>query len=296
MEKINGVDPVRMADVLKRKSLLEEFSRLEEPDDSDVATFAAAMGVSSNRFRTIHKAWELRPHAEAISGAAIKQDRQPKIDEQALAILCKTVEEMGVDHSGLAIAREVEKRCRSAGISSPSRTAVHYRLMKFRSGTGFNSGAGYSVFQCRFQLPVTTTDGIRSPWLTAAIDLASGQILHAEVTIGVPAALDGPVRTLLKDFDPKTSSVDVYVPTKKVPTLPSDLRLLVKPAGNARSGSVLLGSRIGGLNVLHRDYPGADDKLARRIHGRMNTALSPAQAKAIISRAVQQHNDKPPTG
>lgn len=291
MGKIDGIDPVRMADVLKRKALLEEFSRLKDPKEGDLATFAAAMGVSCNRFRTIHKAWLLRPDAEAISGATIKQDRQSKIEGEALAILGRTVEDMGVGHSGLAIAREVETRCRRAGVAPPSRTAVHYRLMKYRSDAGFGSDEGYSVFQCRLQLPVSTPEGIRSPWLTGAIDLATGRILHETVTIGEAADLAGTVRAVHAHNISSTDGAEIYVATKKLPTLPSELRPLVTPAGKARSGSVLLGSRIGGLTVLHRDYPGGDEKLARRVRGRMNSALSPAQAKAIIGDAVLRHND-----
>lgn len=294
-EKVNfymeKIEPTRLAAIKKRARILAKYCEIASPTESDTAEHAAKIGVSPHRFYIMAKAWKLRPQIEQIGGASIKADRVPKIPREVLTILGDVMRDLGPSASLSKIDALVRKRCAAKSIEAPSPTAIHYRVMKLRSAQELPQDlVGHVIFQCRPQIPVRVDGKIRSPWLTGAIRLPSKRIVHPIVTIGEPEDVIAIIERLRGRLEEDIKGRNIFVGTTAFHALPTIVKKKVKPAGKALTASVLLGRRLDNLTILHRAHPDMDAKLARRVVGKLNTALDPDEAKELILNAVASHN------
>lgn len=288
---MDKIEPIRLAAIKKRARVLAAYCEIASPTESDTAEHAAEIGVSPHRFYIMAKAWKLRPQVEQIGGASIKADRVPKIPGEVLTILGDIMRDLGPSASLSKIDALVRKRCATKSIEAPSPAAIHYRVMKLRSAQDLPRDlVGHVVFQCRPQIPVRVSGKILSPWLTGAIRLPSKRIVHPVVTIGEPEDVTATIERLFGEFEGNIEGRNIFVGTTAFHALPTNVKKKVKPAGKALTASVLLGRRLDNLTILHRAHPDMDAKLARRIVGKMNTALNPDEAKELILNAVASHN------
>lgn len=288
---MDGIEPVRRTAILNRAAVLKRYCAIPHPTEAETASHAAMIGVSVNRFLTIVKAWRALPRAEAIDGAKVKPDRTPKLHDAAMAVLQEAIQTLGPSGSITELEAFVRTRCEAKGIEPPSMAAVHYRVMKARSETNLGvDGAGFVVFQCRAQIPVSTQGKIVFPWLTGAIALPTKSIIHPSVSIGEPEILEPLVCKLLDERGRTRGGAPIYVPATKRRKLSPKIRKEVISAGTHLTASMLLGSRLGNMTIFHRPYPGMHSKLARRLGGQMNSALHAEDAKAAIIQAVETHN------
>lgn len=288
---MDKIEPIRLAAIKKRARVLAAYCEIDSPTESDTAEHAAKIGVSPHRFYIMAKAWKLRPQIEQIGGASIKADRIPKIPGEVLTILGDVMRDLGPSAPLSKIDVLVRRRCAAKLIEAPSPAAIHYRVMKLRSAQELPQDlVGHVIFQCRPQIPVRVGGKIRSPWLTGAIRLPSKQIVHPAVTFGKPEDLMIVIKQLLADRHGNSEPSKIFVGTTAFRALPANVKKKVKPAGKALTASVLLGRRLDKLTILHRAHPDMDAKLARRIAGKMNTALNSDEAKELILNAVASHN------
>lgn len=286
-----GVDPVRLASVLERRDVLERYCAIERPSAEQTARHAEELGVSIGRLYIMAKAWRILPELRGIGGARVKQDRKPKLAGRVVSIIEQAIAIAGAGTSATQIYEKVCTECEDAGIDPPTLSAVHERVMKARSrAVPADCTRRFSVFQCRIDLPVERSGTILAPYITAVIDLPSKRIRNATISMGAPAALERAVESLLEDRTGCDRPTCILVPTKKLPELSMKFVHPLEPAGRGNTSSALLGRRIDILPILHRTYPGADAKLARKTAGRMNSALSEAEAFAIIELAIKAHN------
>ena len=287
---MENIEPVRLAAIKKRARVLATYCAIAEPTEQDLASHAAEVGVSPHRFYIMARAWKARPDIGQIGGAIVKVDRVPKIPGGVLTILTDVMHELGPSAPLSQIDALVRKRCAARSIEAPSAAAIHYRVMKLRSSQDLPQDlVGHVVFQCRPQIPVRSRGETRSPWLTGAIELPSKRIVHPIVTIGEPEDVSAIIERLLIDREELATS-EIFVGTTLFRALPPGLKQKARPAGRALTASVLLGSRLGNLTILHRTHPDMDAKLARRIKGQLNSALTPEEAQASILDAVASHN------
>ncbi|WP_156441710.1 hypothetical protein [Sphingomonas sp. CCH19-C6] len=284
------IEPIRMSAVLRRKAILQQYCSIEKPTAADAKRFADAMGLGLSRFTQMAKAWRTLPDVTTIQGATVKADRKPKLSKAVVDLLEATIARMGASTPATSIEREFRWACADRDLDPPSSAAIHYRIMKARAKTSEEVHEnGLALFQCRFQVPVDTPAGIQSPWITAAIKLPTKEIICPQIGIGMPSDFKTCLDALSAEGN-DLSVQSVFIPTRKLRALSKKTSLALLAAKKARSGPVLIGSRIGGINVFHRPYPNADDKLARRLWGRLNSPLSPEEAQAVILHAIATHN------
>lgn len=290
MSTMDNIEPVRLATIKKRANVLAKYCAIAEPTDQDLASHAAEIGVSPHRFYIMAKAWKAQPQVGKIGGASVKVDRVPKIPESVLTILEDVMQKLGPSAPLSEIDALVRERCAAKSIEAPSPAAIHYRVMKLRSLQKLRTDlVGHVVFQCRPQFPVIVGAKIRSPWLTGAIELPTKRIVHPLVTIGDRGDVSAIVERLGGDKG-GLAPPQIFVGTTLFRGLPEKLRKKARPAGKALTASVLLGSRLSNLTILHRAHPDMEAKLARRIQGQLNSALTPEEAQASILDAVASHN------
>ena len=110
------------------------------------------------------------------------------------------------------------------------------------------------------------------------------------MTIGEPEDVTAIVEHLIGSRKSVSEDMRIFVGTTRYHALPAKMRKKVEPAGKALTASILLGRRLGTINVLHRAHPDMDAKLARRLEGQMNAALEPDEAREVILNAVEAHN------
>ena len=108
--------------------------------------------------------------------------------------------------------------------------------------------------------------------------------------MGAPATLEGAIESLLEEEPETGSSTPILVPTKRMKDLSKRFGDRIHSAGRNNTASALLGRRIDTLPILHRTYPGADAKLVRKTVGRLNSALTEAEALTVVSLAINAHN------
>ena len=288
-----GVDPVRLRFMLERSAVLAQYCAIERPTNMQTARFAKKLGVSTGALYRLAKAWRLLPKLKGMGGARVKPERKPKLSETVMRIIEGVIVDRGPGSSVKKIYQAVCKECQSAAINPPTLSAVHERVMKARSeARPPDTTRRFSVFQCRVDLPVAYDGHIRAPYITGIIDLPSKRIINLSISFGTPDSLAVAVQALLADRHGREGITRITVPTKKLAELSKEIEHPLEAAGRNYSAPALLGRAIDTLNILHRSYPGADEKLAKKIVGRMNSALSEHEAIIVIEAAIKAHNHK----
>ena len=286
-----GVDPVRLASIIERRDVLARYCAIERPSAEQTASHAAQLGLSAGRLYIMARAWRILPELRGIGGARVKQDRKPKLARQVVSIIEKAIASAGATASATQIHAKVLIACEEQQLDPPTLSAVHERVMKARSHAASDDRTHrFSVFQCRVDLPVERSGEIHAPYITAVLDLPSKRIRNEIIAMGAPATLERAIGSLLEDVPETGSRTPILVPTKKMPVLSKRFGDRLQPAGRDNTASALLGRRIDTLPILHRTYPGADAKLVRKTAGRLNSALSEAQAVTVIELAIRSHN------
>ena len=286
-----GVDPVRLASNLERREILQRYCAIEHPSAAEAASHAAELGVGVGRLQSMAKAWRTLPELRKIGGAQVKQERKPKLAEQVVSVIEKAIASAGAGASATQIHAEVLIACEEQNVDPPTLSAVHERVMKARSrATPDDRTHRYSVFQCRVDLPVQRSGVIFAPYITAVLDLPSKRIRNEIIAMGEPATLERAIGSLLEDMSEAGPRTPILVPSKKLPDLAKKFGDRLSPAGRNNTASALLGRKIDTLPILHRTYPGADAKLERKTVGRMNSALTEAEALTVVALAINAHN------
>lgn len=286
-----GVDPVRLASILERREILQRFCAIEQPSAAEAASHADELGVSVGRLHIMAKAWRLLPELKKIGGAHVKHERKPKLAKQVVSMIEEAIASTGAGASATKIHAEVLTACEEQHVDPPTLSAVHERVMKARSRAAPDDRTHrYSVFQCRVDLPVQRSGVIFAPYITAVLDLPSKRIRNEIIAMGTPATLEGAIESLLEEEPETGSSTPILVPTKRMPDLSKRFGDRIRSAGRNNTASALLGRRIDTLPILHRTYPGADAKLVRKTVGRLNSALTEAEALTVVSLAINAHN------
>ena len=288
-----GVDPVRLESMIERRDVLVRYCKIERPTAVQTARYAKKLGISAGSLYHLVRAWRIAPELKAMGGARIKQERVPKLSCEVMQIITETIEDRGAGSSVKKINETVRDSCVASGLEPPTLSAVHERVMKARTlAKPADQSRRFSAFQCRVDLPVKFDGRIAAPYVTGIIDLPSKRIINSSIAIGTAEPFEVAVRALLHERRRLGGETLVLVPTKKLKNLAKEINHPLGSAGRENSAPALLGRRIDRLPILHRSYPGADEKLAKKITGRMNTALSQEDAVVTVAAALDAHNDE----
>ena len=170
------IEPVRLATIKKRASVLAAYCAITDPTERDTAAHAAALGVGNHRFLIMARAWRVRPQAEQIDGATVKVDRVPKIPEAVLTILQEVTQELGP--SGIFLRNRRARQEALCGQAYPSTFASRHPLPHHEASICAGTPTRPRWIRC-FPVPPTDSGPRRQQDLLALADWSDRTALKA---------------------------------------------------------------------------------------------------------------------
>jgi hypothetical protein len=288
-----GINAVRLRSIMERKNVLQDYCRLQKPTGRQTADAAASLGLRQSQFYNLVKAWRLHGTASDIIGAKPFKVRKPRIDQRVVDIIERSIADLGAAATNKNVSRMVMEGCVVEGLKAPSRNAIQERIMKARSANAHDDmGRRTIVFQARFELPVNNRGRISAPHLAGILEMPSGKIAHPHLAIGEPVDPGRPIADLLERDSRAGPGGPILVPVKYLSALAKRFPGRVVARSKQDTASNILGRRLGDQTILHRDHPGADEKLGRKVDGYLNDALMPTEALEVVQNAINLHNDR----
>lgn len=290
MEQIDmeGVDPLRWAEVRRRADVIRKYLAIDSADDVDRKEHAALLGLSSNQFMALVRAWrEHEGRAARLAGSGARRGAPRRRTRLAVPRESKTVasaiiDELGASAAFVEVNRRVAETCMAQGLTPPSRSTVWNMVMERRS-TQAGSAGGVVMGTCRVRLPVQEGTVTVMPSLTLAVRAEDGTVLAASMS--KPDDGWAGFLSLLV-----ASDEDLRIDETMTPLLPDDCERSrpIAPTAARSALSRILGR---GIDRLRLVYVASKAVAAERLlTTREDRPLSREDARAIVLAALTRHN------
>jgi hypothetical protein len=301
---LSDVDPLRHAEILRRVEVIEAYLAIARPTPIETASHASAIGISIPSFYRLAKVWRLHRNPAILPGAGSrgsKKNRPTGVSSRAREIVTKVIAEVGCSASQTLIHHMVVSRCMAIEIAPPSRGATWTYVMDARSGGLHEVGVRERLVtgRCWAQLPTNVGGVITLPEIALTIALPDRLILGFDISLDTTIPANA-ARSLAQALDQmsgwrpvKPREIEIEMDAGDM-AVASDLildrlgRAADQPASTTSPIIITaLGREVGGLRIIHRLRSASATRL---LGSRMNTAVSPDNAAAAISAAVDRHN------
>ena len=290
-----GVDPARLGEIRRRITLVKTYLRSpRSAGDREVA--AGKLGITPGQFGRLVRAWQQSGSAQEIHGSGRSNGRprvSNRLDTATRTVLEQAILESDPDVRAATLLEVVRQRCAAQGIKPPAPNTVTQHLKRAREA-GLAAGLGerrIAVVQCGFRFPVHHDGAVARPLALLAVAIPEGAIIALET--GNFALDEYVVARLVAQLQRLATADAIPCPIVAPPAIASliqsrgDVRLV--PSSTARTSvSRILGGRIGGLQIAFGAR--SDRDLQKIAKGRLNSAVSPEDADAIVRIAVGVHN------
>lgn len=286
------VEPALRPEVLRRVTVLEEFTRSRGPSARKKA--CEALGISQHQLYILARAWSARRRAEDVTLRATKRHRPTTLHPDVMRII-EAVADETIGGPGVVIVRKVVERCIAEGLTPPAPPTIGKYVRERAADRGVEPlnlpKADLLIDAIVCDIPVVAPGGGRArPQLLIMADGAGGGLISIEAVPGSIQPRDLAVLLIKALPTIPASSNSAMTPTAIVISLPKGLVgveelqaalagrgvLLVPRTGiGAMPGQIataLLGTMLGGYK-LRRKLTG--QPMARRKAG--YPQLDPAQ-------------------
>lgn len=307
------VEPALRAEVLRRVTVLEEFTRSRGPAARRKA--CEALGISHHQLYLLARAWTARRRAEDITLRATKRHRPTTLPNEVLSII-KQVADTMLNSSGVEIAREAERLILEAGFTPPTRPTIskYVREASARRGiTALNDiGADLLADVIVSDIPALGPLGDRvRPHLMVLADGRSGKLvsLHAVTEMVTSADLNALILKAMPDAGkaPVGSAHGACTVILSVPNgteidrfnailTPLGMSIVTRAGAAGRPGTVataIFGTSVGNYK-LRRKLIGLPPSKRAAAYPR-HRAVSAAEAASYIANIVHDGRDPPKT-
>lgn len=284
---MNGVDPLRWAEVRQRISMIKEFLTIASPTAADRQRFGESIGLSSNQFMALVRAWKTHGVAAKIAGSGSSRGapRRPSrlgVTETAKEMVAAVIRELGSDAPFVDVNRTVASRCSSQGIPCPSRTTV-WNTFKAGRQIHHRHDNGIVIGTCHIRIPVQVDGSVVLPQITLAVRTHDGAVLAAAmhatfINWSSVAAYVAGIETNVRIGEDLLPNLIAGEPT-----------LIPVPATAARSLlSRVLGRGIDDIQLVYRIGKALSPE--RLLTAKEDRPLEPSDAHRITAAAVTRHN------
>lgn len=307
------VEPALRPEVLRRVTVLEEFIRSRGPAARRKA--CEALGLTHHQLYLLVRAWTARRRAEDITLRATKRHRPTTLAPEVLGIIAEVANSMP-DASGVAIAREAERRIIEAGFTPPKRPTIGKYVREASATRGVTAlndvGADLLIDVIVSDIPALGPVGDRvRPQLIVLAEGRGGKLVTMDGVTDMVTAADLKSLLLRAIPDPAhanaassqgTRTVVVSVPQGtaidrfQAVLSPLGMSVVTRAGVAGRPGTVataLLGTAVGSYKLRRKliGLPPAKRAAAYPNH----KAVSATEAAAYIANIARGGEDPPKT-
>lgn len=297
---LSGVAPLRRAETLRRIQVIRDYLGIAEPTPNDRKTAAESLGIGTQQFTNLVRAWRLKGSAMAIAKAGAKAGAPRPPRKRGLPPSTRAAAEdalrrlpASAKHSEAIAA--VQSLCRERGTRPPSDSMVSYlRLAVRQSGAAADGDPGIVIGRAVLALTMLDGDRLVLPELALAVSTRDGRVIVAaildegaapprrfqEAVSAYAASIEGPVNVGVDD-----EAICTGLPRPKVVSRFVAGRLLAKAIGR-------------GINGLKLAYgPLASTDPTRPLRAKADAPLDRGEILDTLGMALSEHNtarDAPP--
>jgi hypothetical protein len=141
---MEGVDPDRRQEQLRRIRIIQAHLLAQERGDTDLAAAASEMGVSSARFSSLVKRWRMNASARAMPGAArgVRVWRRNEEERRRRLAILRALLEPDPRTPIIGIHQRLTEECRRQGLQPLSLPRVHGLVREIRRSLLENQSGG----------------------------------------------------------------------------------------------------------------------------------------------------------
>lgn len=191
---LSGVAPLRRAETRRRIEVIRKYLGIAKPSATDREAAANDLGIGTQQFMNLVRAWSLNGSATAIAkaGANAGDSRPPRnrgLPPSSRAAAEEALRGLPVSASHKAAIAAVHAICELNGTRPPSDSMVSYlRLAVRRSGAVATEEPGVVIGRATAALPMIGLGDMTLPELVMAVSKADGSIISvALIRPGDPA-------------------------------------------------------------------------------------------------------------
>ena len=288
---LSGVAPLRRAETRRRIEAIQAYLNIPSPSRADRAVHAQSLGIGTQQFMLLVKAWAAHGEAVAIGKAGANAGAARGVRRRGLPAATRAAAESALralptSASHREAIAAVQAACRRLKTRPPSNSMVSYLRMGLR-GTA-DGGPRLLVGRATALMPVITGDALALPEVALAVEERSGTIHAAAIidcTTGCPPEwFEAEVKRAVKEVDgPVTIGIDDDVIVAAVPD-----RQVVSRFKAGRMLAKAIGRSVGGIRLTYGPLASRDPK--RALRAKEDEPLDLAEAATVLSAEVAAHN------
>ena len=289
---LSGVAPLRRAETRRRIRVILEYLSLMNPRAEDRTAAAASLGVGTQQFMNLVRAWELHGEANAIAKAGAKAGAPREPRKHGLPPSTRTAAEdalraLPASASHQEAIAAVHAMCRKRETRTPSNSMISYlRLAIRQSGEAVGGEPGLVIGRAIVGLPMLESGVLTLPEIVLGVDGSDGRI--------VAAALVRPGACAPKDF---ASAVNAAASPSETVRIGSDDGLLAEALTLAQiisrfaAGRLLakvLGRGVQGIRLSYGPLASTDPK--RALRAKADSPLDRRETLETLEAMLNAHN------
>lgn len=289
---LSGVAPLRRAETRRRIIIIQEYLSLTNPKAEDRTAAAESLGVGTQQFMNLVRAWRLHGEANAIAKAGAKAGAPRRPRKRGLPPSTRTAAEdalraLPASASHQEAIAAVHAMCRQRETRTPSDSMISYlRLAIRQSGEVVGGEPGLVIGRAIVGLPMLESRVLTLPEIVLGVDGSDGRI--------VAAALVRPGACAPKDF---ASAVCAAGPNSDSVRIGSDDAMLAEALSHAQiisrfaSGRLLakvLGRGVQGVRLSYGPLASTDPK--RALRAKADSPLDLRETLETLEAVLSAHN------
>lgn len=290
---LSGVAPLRRAETRRRVKVIRNYLSIKKASVIDKETAARSLGIGTQQFTNLVRAWRIHGSAAAIAkaGANAGASRPPRkrgLPSSTRAAAEEALRKLPASASHKEAIAAVHAKCKLRKTRPPCDSMISYlRLAVRHSGAAADGDPGVVIGRAIAALPMLENGGMSLPEIVIAVSSGDGSIISA--------AIIGRGEPPPKDFEAATSQ---SVRSLKGPltigeddkalaaTLP--LAKLVSRFAAGRLLAKALGRGVGGIRLSYGPLASTDP--GRALRAKADAPLDRREALAILKVALAVHN------
>ncbi len=307
------VEPALRPEVLRRVTVLEEFTRSRGPAARRKA--CDALGISHHQLYLLARAWTARRRAEDITLRATKRHRPTTLPPEVLRIIGEVADLMP-DANGVETAREAERRIIDAGFTPPTRPTIGKYIREASAARGIAAlndiGADLLIDVIVSDIPalgargdrvrpqlIVLAEGVRGELV--AIDAVTDMVMTSDLKSLLLRAMPDPAQPAVRPCH-RSGTVVVSVPDGTATEWfegvlsPLGMSVVTRAGAAGRPGAVataLLGTSVGSYKLRRKLVGSPASKRKAAYPDRQ--AVDATEAASFIASVVRDGQDPPMT-
>lgn len=287
-----GVAPLRRAETRRRIQVIRNYLGIAKPSTADREAAARGLGIGTQQFMNLVRAWRLNGSAAAIANAGTNAGEARRPRKRGLPPSTRAAAEDALRHlpptaSHKTAIAAVHAMCERRKTRPPSDSMVSYlRLAVRRSGALVDGGPGLVIGRAIAALPMLERGEIVLPEILVAVNNANGSIVSAALLPpGDPASTD--LAAALRRDPPVRGSVTIGADDEALAWMFPNAEIVSRFAAG-RLLAKLLGRGIDRVRLSYGPLASTDPN--RPLRAKADAPLDRREALETVTAALNAHN------